>query len=331
MNVLAAIAEGVDDDAVETRRIVIVAFDDCQSLDVVGPAEVFAAAGRRGAYRIQLTSPAGGLVRTQSIVSIDTEPLAGVRGPIDTLIVGGGPGARRQPLDPALLHHVRRLSRRARRVTSVCTGALVLGAAGLLDGKRATTHWSALDELSRRHPDVHVERDPIFVRDGDVWTSAGVTAGIDLSLALVTDDLGAPVAAEIARWLVMFVQRPGGQAQFSAQLSVARPTRPSLQELHDWLPGHLTADLSVDALARRVGLSPRQFARLFRTETGRTPAAHVEDLRIERAKQLLATTDLVIATVARRCGFGTVETLHRAFRRVTGVTPDQYRRRFGAA
>ncbi len=225
---------------------------------------------------------------------------------------------------------MRDLAERSRRVASVCTGAFVLAAAGLLDGRRATTHWGWCDELQRRHPAVTVERDPIFVVDGALRTSAGVTAGMDLALALVEEDLGPRVALDVARWLVVFVKRPGGQAQFSAQLAAQAADRAPLRDLQAWMADHLDADLSVPALAARACMSERHFARAFKAETGMTPAAHVEALRVERARLALEAGATPIDAVARRCGFGTVETLRRAFARRLGVSPSAYRNRFAA-
>jgi transcriptional regulator GlxA family with amidase domain len=213
-------------------------------------------------------------------------------------------------------------------VASVCTGAFVLAKAGLLDGRRATTHWASCGDLAARYPAIQVERDPIFVRDGNVSTSAGVTAGMDLALALVEEDLGRRVALEAARWLVVFLQRPGGQAQFSAQLSAQAAGRAPLRELQSWIPDHLDEDLSVPALARRACMSDRNFARAFRRETGRTPGAYVEAARVERARIALETGDLPVETIAAQAGFGTVETMRRAFRRQVGVSPIEYRTRF---
>ena len=217
---------------------------------------------------------------------------------------------------------------RSRRVASVCTGAFLLARAGLLDGRRATTHWASCADLAARYPAVKVEADPIFVRDGDVATSAGVTAGMDLALALVEEDLGRDVALEAARHLVVFLQRPGGQAQFSAQLAAQTADRAPLRQLQAWIPDHLDEDLSVPALARRACMSDRNFARAFRRETGRTPGAYVEAARVERARIALETGDLPVEAIARQVGFGTVETLRRAFRRQVGVSPIEYRTRF---
>jgi transcriptional regulator GlxA family with amidase domain len=216
-------------------------------------------------------------------------------------------------------------------VCSVCTGAFLLAEAGLLSGRRATTHWASCAALAERHPDVLVKSDPIFVRDGHIATSAGVTAGMDLALALVEEDLGPETAREVARWLVMFLKRPGGQSQFSAPLTGPAATRPALRALQEWIPGHLTEDLSVDALARRTHMSPRNFARAFHREAGATPAAYVERLRVERARALLEAGELPTKAVAAVCGFATVETLRRAFRRRVGTSPGDYRKRFAPA
>jgi transcriptional regulator GlxA family with amidase domain len=204
----------------------------------------------------------------------------------------------------------------------------VLAATGLLDGKRATTHWASCDRLGRAYPQVDVERDHIFVRDGNVWTSAGVTAGMDLALALVADDMGQDVARAVARQLVMYVQRPGGQAQFSAQLRAQRAARDPLRELQGWIGEHPAEDHGVERLATRAGMSPRHFARVFRGEVGCTPAVYVEQVRVEVARRLLETTVLGVDEVAQRAGFGTSETLRRAFSRRVGASPTEYRDRF---
>ena len=316
------------------RRVVIVALPEVQPLDVAGPAEVLASAasvagGDDAAYTIEVVAPGGAPIPTDSGYAIaPAGALEAVRGPIDTLLVAGGAGARNA--SPETVARVRRLAARADRVASVCTGAYVLAAAGLLDGRRATTHWSWCDDLQRRHPAVTVERDPIFVVDGPVRTSAGVTAGMDLALALVEEDLGPRVALEVARWLVVFVKRPGGQAQFSAQLAGQAADRAPLRELQAWIADHLDADLSVPALAARACMSERHFARAFKAETGMTPAVYVESLRVERARLALESGAAPIDAVAARCGFGTVETLRRAFARRLGVSPAAYRNRFAA-
>jgi len=316
------------------RRVVIVALPEVQPLDVAGPAEVLASAasvagGDDAAYTIEVVAPGGAPIPTDSGYAIaPAGALEAVHGPIDTLLVAGGAGARNA--SPETVARVRRLAARADRVASVCTGAYVLAAAGLLDGRRATTHWSWCDDLQRRHPAVTVERDPIFVVDGPVRTSAGVTAGMDLALALVEEDLGPRVALEVARWLVVFVKRPGGQAQFSVQLAGQSAERSPLRELQAWIADHIDADLSVPALAARACMSDRHFARAFKAETGMTPAVYVESLRVERARLALESGAAQIDAVAARCGFGTVETLRRAFARRLGVSPAAYRNRFAA-
>jgi transcriptional regulator GlxA family with amidase domain len=316
------------------RRIVIVALPPVQPLDVAGPAEVLSTAaevagGEALAYTLEVVAPDGAPLATGSgYALVPSGALEAVRGPIDTLVVAGGRGARHASADAVV--RVRALAPAARRVASVCTGAYVLAAAGLLDGRRATTHWRYCDDLQRRHPAVAVQRDPIFVVDGPVRTSAGVTAGMDLALALVEEDLGPRVALEVARRLVLFVKRPGGQSQFSAQLAGQAADRAPLRELQAWMVDHLDADLSVPALAARACMSERNFARAFKAETGMTPAAYVEALRVERARIALESSAAPVDAVARRCGFGTVETLRRAFARRLGVSPGAYRSRFAA-
>jgi transcriptional regulator GlxA family with amidase domain len=317
-----------------SRRVVIVALPDVQALDVTGPAEVLSAAaqasrGGEPAYAVEVVGPGGAPIPTGSgYALVPARALEDVRGPLDTLLVAGGAGARHASDD--VVARVAALAARARRIASVCTGAYVLAGAGLLDGRRATTHWEYCDDLQRRHPAVAVERDPIFVVDGPVRTSAGVTAGMDLALALVEEDLGPRVALEVARWLVLFVKRPGGQAQFSAQLAAQSAQREPLRDLQAWMADHLADDLSVPALAVRACMSERNFARAFKAETGMTPAVYVEALRVERARLALESGAEPIDAVARRCGFGTVETLRRAFARRLGVSPGAYRDRFAA-
>lgn len=307
------------------ERVVLFVFDGVQPLDAVGPHEVL----RGGGYAVELVSPSGAPVVSASGLTLGVDgALRDIRGPVDTLMVAGGTGVHEAAADPEVLRHVRRLARCARRVTSVCSGAYVLAAAGLLDGRRATTHWEHCERLARTYPAVRVEPDPIFVRDGDVWTSAGVTAGMDLALALVEEDRGRDAALTIARRLVMYVQRPGGQAQFSAAMRAQRADRDVLRDLQAWLPDHLDDDLSVPQLARRAAMSPRHFAREFVAETGVTPARYVEELRVEAARRLLETTRRGVDDVALACGFGSAETMRRAFLRVVRVAPTDYRRRF---
>jgi transcriptional regulator GlxA family with amidase domain len=314
-----------------SRSVVIVTYPDLQSLDVTGPLEVFSAANAYGAdpaYATTVVTRTGGTVRTSSGLDLVTDRAADHDHPIDTLVVAGGIGTPAAVADRALVEWVRAAAGRSRRITSVCSGAFVLAAAGLLDGRRATTHWSVCDQMAALHPDVDVERDRIYVRDGPVWTSAGVTAGMDLALALVEHDHGSALALSVARQLVLFTQRTGGQSQFSAHLAVSRAEREPLRELLAFVAEHLDADLSVPALARRSAMSPRTFARAFRAEVGVTPAVFVQASRVEAARGLLEATVLSTAEIARRCGFGTVETMHRAFRRTVRTTPGQYRRHF---
>jgi transcriptional regulator GlxA family with amidase domain len=312
------------------RRVVIVVFPGVQTLDVTGPAEVFRAASliHPPGYRVTVAGPQAGPLPTSTVSLVPDARLDQCTGRIDTLIVAGGSGARRAEEDQWLVDWIAKAAKRSRRVASVCTGAFLLAKAGLLDGRRATTHWASCADLVARYPAVSVEADPIFVRDGNVVTSAGVTAGMDLALALVEEDLGRPVALEAARHLVVFLQRPGGQAQFSAQLAAQTADRAPLRELQAWIPDHLDEDLSVPALARRACMSDRNFARAFRRETGQTPGAYVEAARIESARIALETGDLPVDAIARRAGFGTVETMRRAFRRQVGVSPIEYRTRF---
>jgi transcriptional regulator GlxA family with amidase domain len=260
-----------------------------------------------------------------------TQPLGNVRGPLDTLVVAGGTGTARALEDRALVGLVKRAAGRARRVASVCTGAFLLAEAGLLDGRRATTHWSACARLAARYPQLEVDPDPIFVRDGRIWTSAGVTAGMDLALALVEEDHGRDVALAVARELVLFLKRPGGQAQFSAQLRAQLAERTALRDLQAWIADHPGAELSVEALARRVAMSPRHFARVFKQETGATPARAVLAARVEAARRRLEDGDDGLAGVAAACGFASAEVMRRAFLRTLGVGPSHYRTRFRRA
>jgi transcriptional regulator GlxA family with amidase domain len=305
-----------------------VVFDGVQSLDVFGPVEVLAGAG----WAVRLVSRDGAPVRTSSGVTIVPDgDLASARGAIDVLLVAGGEGTPGAMFDTRLTAWLRRAAERSRFVTSVCSGAFVLAEAGLLDGRRATTHWSVCDQLAHRYPTVDVDPDPIYVRDGDVWTSAGVTAGMDLALALVEDRQGRDAALAIARRLVMFLHRPGNQSQFSAQLSLQTADRDALREVQRFVAEHPDADLSVDALATRAAMSPRHFARCFRDETGSTPARFVEAARLEAARRRVEESGDSIEAIARACGFGTAETMRRTFLRALHVAPTEYRRRFATA
>jgi transcriptional regulator GlxA family with amidase domain len=322
------------------RQVAILAYPGVQSLDVTGPLEVFAAAqtlletsGRaeRG-YDVLVLSRDGAPLRTSSGLEIVPHgDFASAPARLDTLIVAGGYGSREVSADEGAIEWIKRTSERARRTASVCTGAFLLARAGLLDGRRATTHWAAAGELARLYPSVRVDPEPIFLRDGDVWTSAGVTAGMDLALALVEEDLDRDAALAIARHLVLFLRRPGNQAQFSATLAAQEPVREPLREVRRHIVENVAGDLSVETLARRAHMSPRHFARSFRAETGVTPARYVESVRLEAARRALEDTPTAVAAVAGACGFGTAETMRRVFLRALGVGPAEYRRRFHPA
>jgi transcriptional regulator GlxA family with amidase domain len=312
----------------------MVAFPDAQTLDVTGPLEVFAMATQARAragpgYRIELAAARRGAVEMSSGVRLVADLAFGeVRGPLDTLIVAGGEGVRAAIRDRRLLAFLTRTAARARRVASVCTGSFLLAEAGLLAGRRATTHWASSALMSRRYPDVQVEPDRIYVRDGSVYTSAGVTAGMDLALALVEEDFGRELALAVARRLVVFLKRPGGQSQFSAQLAAQLADRPALRELQHYILEHPEAGHSVESLARRVAMSPRHFARVFARELGVTPARYVERVRVEAARRRLEEGEAGIEQVAEGCGFGSPETMRRAFLRSVRVSPSDYRQRF---
>ncbi len=311
------------------RQVVLVAFDGVQALDLTGPSDVFRLADPQGTEYALTTVAVEAKVRCSSGLEITPHAsLADAPGEIDTLIVPGSSDDRGQNMDQEVVDWVREASHHARRVASVCTGAFLLARAGLLHGRRATTHWAACEDLAHAYPDVEVLVDPIYVRDGNIYTSAGVTTGIDLALALVEEDLGPSVAHRVARALVLFVRRPGGQAQYSQGLRLPPAQRPNIRELQNWIIDHLAHDLSVGALAERAFMSERNFARVFSAETGTTPAAYVEAARLERARMLLESTTEQLDTIAQRCGFGTVETLRRTFARRLHVSPSAYRERF---
>lgn len=316
--------------------MLVVAFDGAQILDVTGPAEVFAVANRflaptQRSYDVAVGATAVGPVRCSGGVEIVASVALGEVDAVDTLLVAGGTGVVTALGDTLLLDHVARLVAGARRAASVCTGAFLLGAIGLLDGRRATTHWHDAELLQQLCPDAVIDPDAIFVRDGPVSTSAGVTAGIDLALALVEEDHGRELAAAVARQLVVFLQRPGGQSQYSSHLLHRVADRGSVRDVQAWVADHLTEDLSVPALAGRAGMSVRNFSRVFVHQVGTSPADYVEAVRVEHAKRWLESTTCSIREVAGACGFSRVETFHRLFKKRVGVTPAEFRARFRRA
>lgn len=314
-------------------RVAILAFPRVQLLDVVGPADVFAEASRQlgqpRAYQTQVIGTVPGVLKGSSGLRLAVDAtVAKQRGPIDTLLVAGSPDVEDVAKDTQLHEWLRRQSRTVRRLGSVCSGAFVLAAAGLLDGKRVVTHWNAAERLAAQYPKAHVEPDAIYVKDGKLFTSAGVTAGMDLALAMVEEDHGRELALRVARELVMFLKRPGGQSQFSAHLAAQTSERSSVRQVQDHVLSHLKDDLSVPALAVRAGMSERNFARIFRSETGTTPAEFVENARIDAARRLAEESDLPVKRLADEVGYANVDGFRRAFGRRLGVSPGEYRRRF---
>ena len=320
------------------RRIAVIAYDGVQALDVVGPMEVFAMANHHrpqhvAPYEIALASPAGGAVTCSSAGGLclgDTVALADLPRDIDTVIVAGGSeeGLRKVIFETDLIPWLKSRAPEVRRLASVCTGAFVLAAGGFLDGKRATTHWNSLALLKELRPQIDVESDVIFVAEPPIYTSAGITAGIDLCLALVEADCDAQTALAVSRQMVLFMRRPGGETQLSSALTMQAAAVPRLRNLATRIVEDPTGDLSGPALAARADMSERTFSRAFRKEIGMTPAQFVESARIGRAKALLETSDWPLARVAERAGFGSVHALHRVFQKRLGITPGLYRERF---
>jgi transcriptional regulator GlxA family with amidase domain len=306
-----------------TRQLGVVIFPGFQLLDAAGPIAAFEIAGRQrpGSYAMRILAPGGGEVRSSSGVAMTAEPLADE--PFDTVIIAGGDGTRALPQLAQIVAWLKRAA--IRRRASVCSGAYLLAEAGLLDGRRATTHWGRTDDFARRYPQVRLDADRIFIRDGDVWTSAGITAGIDLALALIEEDLGCEVARRTAQQLVVHQRRPGGQSQFSALIELGgRSGR--FAELMDWMRAHLAESLTVERLAEQAAMSPRNFARAFTAETGTTPAKAVERLRLEAARTAVETSHAPIDRVAESAGFGDPERMRRAFLRAFGQPPQALRR-----
>jgi transcriptional regulator GlxA family with amidase domain len=315
-------------------RIVILAPPGVQSLDVVGPAEVFWEAARRlgdpSAYQVQVMgTTAGAVCGTGSLRFLADRTIYDPDEPIDTLLVGGDPAF--DQIDPAVTAWLRRRVPSIRRHGSVCTGVFFLAAAGLLDGKRVTTHWECAAKLEREYPKLIVDADQIFIHDGVLCTTAGVTAGMDLALALVEEDFGRELALIVARYMVMFLKRPGGQSQFSAHLAAQMSSKTSMQRAQEYALENLTADLSVEALALHAGMSTRNFARVFRREMNMTPAEFVEAARLDAARRMLVDTSTPLQRVAHICGFGNVDGMRRTFVRNIGIAPLDYRKRFRTA
>jgi transcriptional regulator GlxA family with amidase domain len=317
------------------HHVVIAAFPGIQPLDVTGPHEVFAGCtrlmgdlGLGPGYAVDVVALQPGPVRSDSGLGIVADgPLPGC-GPIGTLLVPGGFGAMRMSAEHPYVAWLRTAARRAERVASVCTGAFALAAAGLLDGLGATTHWRHAPELARRHPAVDVQVEPIFLRQGRIWTSAGVTAGLDLALALVEVDHGADLAQRVARELVMFLRRPGGQSQFAGPVWGAPARQPAIRSAQDIIHADPSVDLRIPMLAARVGMSERHFSREFTRALGSPPGDYIERVRVDAARRLLESPSVLVSVAAARSGFGSTETMRRAFLRRLGIPPDHYRRRF---
>ncbi|MFG3505579.1 GlxA family transcriptional regulator [Streptomyces sp. NPDC047821] len=320
------------------HRVVIAAFPGAELLNVTGPAEVFAMAARvsgtgRPGYTVRIATPQGEPVTTSSGIGLMADlSLDEVNGDVDTLLVSGAVRVRDHEVEPVLdrgvIDWLREAAPGAHRLGSVCSGAHLLAAAGLLDGHSATTHWRTAARLAADHPLVTVDADPLFIREGRLWTCAGIASGMDMALAMVTEDHGPELALATARTMVMYVKRAGGQSQFSVPLTVPAAPGDRLDDLRVWIGEHLTEDLSAEALAARLHLSVRHFSRLFRARTGTTPAVYVESVRLEAARRLLQDSAYGLPEIAALSGLGSVESLHRSFRRRLRTTPAQYRRRF---
>lgn len=316
------------------KTIDVLAFANVQLLDVTGPLQVFASAndlvrqqGLPPPYVPRVIAPGPEPVMSSAGLALVSVQLPPPGQPCDTLIVAGGWGVYAAAEDTALVAWVRQRAAQSRRVASVCTGAFLLAASGWLDGRRVVTHWTRCEQLAQLYPSLQVEANPIFINDGPVWTSAGVTAGIDLALALVEADLGRAMALEVARQLVVFLKRPGGQSQFSVTLALQQDGS-RFDELHAWIAENLKLDLNIPSLALQAGMSERSFVRHYRQETGQTPARAIEAIRVESARRLLCDTGMAVKRVAVQCGFGSEETLRRSFLKALGVTPQAYRERF---
>ena len=313
------------------RKVVIVGFPGVQALDVVGPYDVFTGASllTGGGYDVVMASVAGQPVRTATGLAFVASPLPDPDDPIDTVVLPGGAGVEAARADGELVAWIKAVAPHARRVVTVCTGAFLAAEAGLLDGQRVTTHWAFAERLADEFPAIDVDADPIFVRSSDtVWTAAGVTAGIDLTLALIEDDHDTELAQTVARWLVLYLRRPGGQTQFAAPVWMPRAKRDSIREVQETIEAEPGGPHSIEDLARRAAMSPRHFTRVFTAEIGEAPGQYVERIRTEAARRQLEETDDTVVAIAARCGFGTAETMRRNFLRRVGISPDQYRKAF---
>ncbi|MBX7435384.1 helix-turn-helix domain-containing protein [Mycobacterium sp. Y57] len=318
------------------RTVLVVGFPGVQALDMVGPFEVFTGASMYAAarnpadgYHVRVVSVDGAPVGTGTGLTLAAEPLPDPAEPVDTVVLPGGPGTAAARRDPALVDWIAAVTPNARRVVSVCTGALLAAQAGLLDGCVATTHWAYAARMADDFPAVIVDPDPIFVRSSQkVWTAAGVTAGIDLTLSLVEDDHGHEAAQTVARHLVMYLRRPGGQTQFAAPVWMPRARRAPVRDVQQAIEAEPGAAHSISDLARRASMSPRHFTRVFTHQVGEAPGAYVERVRTEAARRQLEETDDTVTAIAARCGFGSAETLRRNFVRRLGISPDQYRKTF---
>jgi transcriptional regulator GlxA family with amidase domain len=313
----------------QSRAVTFVVFDGFDVLDVAGPFEVFGEAG----YELTVVAPSAGSVRSDTGLTIQADSSVAIldANRLGTLLVVGGEGVEAARCDRSIVEWLASAAPKATRVASVCLGAFILAEAGLLDGRRVTTHWRDADRLAREYPAVIVDSDPIFIQDGPIWTSAGVAAGMDLALALVEADLGPQEALRVARELVLFLRRPGSQSQFSVPLWSAQPASDVMRDVVEAIHLDPGGRHGLDDLASLAGLSPRHLQRRFTQETGLSPAAYVERVRVEAAKQALAERDDPLETIARRCGFGTAETLRRTFPRLVGIAPSEYRDRFRTA
>lgn len=313
------------------RKVVIVGFPGVQALDVVGPYDVFTGASllTDGGYEVVMASVAGQPVRTATGLAFVASPLPDPDDPIDTVVLPGGAGVGAARADGELVAWIKAVAAHARRLVTVCTGAFLAAEAGLLDGQRVTTHWAFAERLANEFPAIDVDADPIFVRSSEtVWTAAGVTAGIDLTLALIEDDHGTELAQTVARWLVLYLRRPGGQTQFAAPVWMPRARRDSIREVQETIEAEPGGPHSIEDLARRAAMSPRHFTRVFTAEIGEAPGQYVERIRTEAARRQLEETDDTVVAIAARCGFGTAETMRRNFLRRVGISPDQYRKAF---